>query len=128
MIMPPKQAEAFKMHEQGYTTADMAGLFGVDESSARERLHNALKKAVEMYIMHTNYDILKGLEQFFFKDLQGKISDTKYNKLFAAAFRFLVVFTNPSQAELVKYVIDGEYDKKIKKYLDSLNSAPETPV
>jgi predicted DNA binding protein len=126
--MTQKQYEVLKLHERGYTTSDIAELLGIDESSARERLHNALKKVVEMYIMHSNYDILTGLQDFVFKDLQGEISATKYNDLFAAAFRMLVLLTNPQQYKLVKFVIDGDYEKKIKKYLDSLKPTPENPA
>ncbi|GHV03064.1 hypothetical protein FACS1894211_15480 [Clostridia bacterium] len=127
LVMPSKQSDVFKLHERGYTTTDMAEMFGIDESSARERLHNAFKKAVELYIVRKNYDILNGLEQFFFKDLHGKISDTKYNRLFAAVFRFFVAYTNPHQINLLKFVIDGEYEREIKKYLEKSNPTPETP-
>ena len=126
--MTQKQYEILKFHEQGYTTSDIAKVLGIDESSARERLHNALKKAVEMHVMHSNYDILTGLQEFIFKDLYGKISATKYNNLFSSVFRLVIALINPSQRELIKFIIGNEHENKIIKYLDSLKPTPEKPT
>ena len=124
-VMTSKQYEMLKYYEQDYSVVDMAALLGLDESSARERLYNALKKAVEIYVMHSNYDILTGLQEFVMKDFYGQISATKYNDLFAAVFRGIVLWTNPEQYELVKFVIGGEYDKKIKEIVGAANPLPD---
>ena len=47
-LLTKKQYEVWKYFEDGYSLVEIGELLGIDESSARERLHNAFKRIQNM--------------------------------------------------------------------------------
>lgn len=126
-VMTEKQWEVFRLFEQGYTKTEMANMLGIDESSVRERLHTALKRAVEFHIVNTNIDTYFIVYNLFIKELKGKTSQTKLESYFAFLFRQSVYILNPRQRELIDFVIDDEHENFIKIFLDFFDQTPENP-
>lgn len=126
--MSRKQFDVFCYHEWGYNNTEIAEIFGIDESSVRERLYKAFVVAVFRYLKYSNSKLLKTIKkevQEIYKDKSTHV----INRYTAVLFLNRLFFFRSDQREMIDFVNGVNYQETMIKYFqEKIFKTPENPI